>query len=185
MVGTWNILQFLAQRIHRIVYGETLPRVLVIVVYHGLACQFRHTHNAICIIHTVFLDAINCRIDISTRAVKVCSMDVNAQWLSTHLLSVYSSRISEPVVSMNYIKFLLSRHDTCYYRIVIYLLVQILRIASRKLQTAEVIHIHIVKIGIYMFPEREIKIGIHDVSHTSVHVVIINITPCDRHGIHC
>jgi hypothetical protein len=39
MVGTWDVLILLWQRINGIVNGETLTRILVILVDNRLTCQ--------------------------------------------------------------------------------------------------------------------------------------------------
>ena len=111
MVGTRNVLQLLLERIDCIVDGETLAWVLMIMVDDGLTCEFRHTHDAVSIVHTILLYAIDSGVHIATRAVKVGSMDVNAQRFATDILGMDTCRIGEPVMSMDDIKLLGAGYD--------------------------------------------------------------------------
>ena len=54
----------------------------MILIDDGLARQFRHTHDAIGIVHTVFLYRIDGRIDMPTAAVEVGGMDMDAKWFA-------------------------------------------------------------------------------------------------------
>ena len=60
--------------------------------------------------HTVLLYRIYRWIHLSARAVKVSSVDVNAQGFSTHLLGVNTSGEGKPVVSMDNVKLLSASH---------------------------------------------------------------------------
>ena len=66
VVRTRNVLQFLLQWIDCVVHGEALTWVLVIVVDDRLTCQLGYTHDAVCVVHTVFLNAVDRRINLST-----------------------------------------------------------------------------------------------------------------------
>ena len=109
---------------------------------------------------------------------------MDTERFSTDLLSVNAGRESQPIVRMNNIKFLSTGHLTCNNRVVINLLVQISRITSRKLHRTEIIHVHVIEIGINMFPKLEIVVGVHNVTHTLLDVIIVNITPSNGHSIH-
>ena len=125
MVGARNVLQFLTQWIHGIVHSEALAWVLMILVDYGLTCKFRHTHDAIGVVHTVLLYRVNCRVHLSTRAVEVGSVNVYAERLSADTLSVNASRICEPVMGMDDVKLLGASHNTCYDRVVVDFLVKV------------------------------------------------------------
>ena len=66
MVGTWNVLVFLRERIDGIVHGKHLLGVLMVLLNNRAAGQFGHAHDAVGIIHTVLLHRIDGRIDFST-----------------------------------------------------------------------------------------------------------------------
>ena len=87
----------------------------MIMVDHSLPRQFAHAHDAIGVIHSVFLYAINRRIHIAATPVEVCGMHVNHQRLPAHLLGVDAGRVSQPVVRMDDVELLLacnnSRHN--------------------------------------------------------------------------
>ena len=78
MVRARNVLQFLAQRINRIVNSEALARILMIVIDDRLTRQLADTHYAVSIIHSILFYGINGRIHIATATVKVGSMDMYA-----------------------------------------------------------------------------------------------------------
>ena len=77
-----------------------------------------------------------------------------------------------------------TRHHTCNNRVVVNLLMQITRIAACKLHRTQVIDMHVVEVCIDMVTQSEIQIRIHDITHTVTDIVITDITPCNRHGIH-
>ncbi|CUQ40473.1 Uncharacterised protein [Segatella copri] len=72
----------------------------MILVNHRLTGQLGYTHDAVGIIHTVFLDSVNGRVHLSTATVEISSMNVDAQWFATHALGMNSGRECKPVVSM-------------------------------------------------------------------------------------
>lgn len=49
-------------------------------------------------IHTIFLNGINCGVHITTTTVKVSSMYVNHQWFARYLFCMNTGRISQPVM---------------------------------------------------------------------------------------
>ena len=61
---------------------------------------------------------------------------------------------------------------------------QVARITTGKLHCTKVIDVHIVEVGIDMVTESEIVVRIHDVTHTLTHIIIVDITPGNRNGIH-
>ena len=87
-------------------HGNTLARILMILVYDRLTCKLGHAHDAVSIVHSVLLYGINRRIHLSARTVEICSMHVYAQWLSAYHLGMNACRIGKPVVSMDYVKLL-------------------------------------------------------------------------------
>ena len=66
MIHAWDVQIFLRKRIDSIVHGKTLARILMILADDCLACKFRDAHDAISMIHTVFLDGIDGRVDLAT-----------------------------------------------------------------------------------------------------------------------
>ena len=111
-------------------------------------------------------------------------MHVDAQRLSTHLLGVDTCGEGKPVVSMNDVELLRTSHHSCNDRIVIDFVVKVGRISTSKAHTAEVIDIHIIEVGIDMITITEIVIRVHDVAHTLLHIVIVDIAPGYRHTVH-
>ena len=114
MIRTRNILQLLRKRIHRIMHGKHLSRILMILIYHCAASKLRYTHDAVCIIHSVLLHRINGRIHLAARTVKVRCMHMDAERLATYHFRMYSGRVCQPVVSMNNVEFLLACHNSGY-----------------------------------------------------------------------
>ena len=165
-------------------YCITFTRILVILMNHGLTSQFRHTHNTVSPVHTILLYRVNSRIHLTTTTVKIGSMHVDAKRLSTYLLGMDTGRISQPIVCMNDIKVKGTCHNTCDNGVVVNLLMQVSWITSSKLHGTEIIHMHVVEVRIDMVTQLEIEIRIHDVTYTVTDIVITDITPCYRHGIH-
>ena len=104
MVWAGNVLQLFAQRIDGVMHREHLSRILMILIDDGVARQITHAHDAVGIVHTVFLYRIDRRVDVTTRAVEICGMNMYAQWFSTHFLGMYACREGEPVVCVDNIK---------------------------------------------------------------------------------
>ncbi len=125
MIWAWNILPLLLQWVYGIVHGETLAWILVILVNHRLAGQFGYTHDAVGIIHTVFLDSVNGRVHLSTATVEISSMNVDAQWFATHALGMNSGWECKPVVSMDNIKFFRTGYNSGNDAIVVDLVMKI------------------------------------------------------------
>ena len=184
MVWAWDVLPLLLQWIHRIVHGKALAWILVILVDHGLTGQLRYTHDAVGIIHTVLLDSIYGRVHLTTATVEIGSMYMDAQWLATHSLGMDTSRECQPVVGVDNIKFFATGYNASDDAVVVDLIVEIRWITAGKIHTAEVIHVHIVKVGIDVVTVAEIVIRIHDVAHTLLHIVMIDVAPGDRHTVH-
>ncbi len=152
-------------------YREALAGILVILVDDGLTRQFRHTHDAVGIVHTVFLDAVDGGVHLSARAVEVCSVDVDAQRLSAHLLGVDASRIGQPVVCMDDVVVECACHHTCDNRVIVDFLMQVSWITTGKLHRTKVVDVHVVEISIQMVAQAEIQIRIHDVAHPFADIV--------------
>ena len=184
MIGTWDVLQFLSERIHRIVHGEALSRILVVVVDNGLTSQLRHAHDAVGIIHTILLYSIHRRVHLTTTAVEVGSVYMNTQRLTAHVLRMDSCWIRQPVVCMNDIEVLCTCHHACNHRVVIDLLMQVRRIAARKLHTTEVVDIHVVEIRIDILAQLIVIVGVHDIPHPTLNIVTVHIPPGNGHRIH-
>ena len=184
MIGTRDVLQLLSERIHRIVHGEALSRILVVVVDNGLTSQLRHAHDAVGIIHTILLYSIHGRIHLTTTAVEIGCMHMDTQRLTAYILRMDSSRIRQPVVSMNDIEVLRACHHTCYHRVVVDLLVQVRRIAASELHATEVVDIHVVEIRIDILAQLIVVVGVHDIPHPTLNIVTVHIPPGNGHRIH-
>ena len=104
-------------------------------------------------IHTILFDRINGWIHFSTRTVKVCGMHMDTKRFSTYHLSMHTSGISQPVVSMNNIKFLLTSHYSGYDGVIIDFLMQVFRITTGKFHATKVVHMHVREIRIDMITE--------------------------------
>ena len=109
---------------------------------------------------------------------------MDTERLSADFLGMNSCRICQPIMCMNNIKVLCTCHDSGNYGVVVYLIMKIRRIATGKFHTSEVIHIHIVKIRIEMVPQAKIVIRIHHIADSVLYVIIIYISPSNRHAIH-
>jgi len=184
VVGSRYSLMVLAQGVDGIVHGEHLSRVLMILVDHRGACQLAHAHDAIGMVHAVFLDGIYRGVHPSATAVIIGGVHVNAQRLAAHLLGMYAGRVGQPVVGMDDVKLLGPRHHAGNDRIVVDLFVQIAGIASREIHTPQVIDLHIVEIGVYMRPIPIVFVGIHDVSHARLHIVVVHVSVHNGYAIH-
>ena len=184
MVRTRYVLKFLLEGIHGIVNRETLAGILMVVVDNSLTGELRNAHDAVGIVHTVLLDTIDGRIHLTAGTVKISSMHMDAERLSTHILGMDSSRIGQPVMSMNDIELFRTSHNTGNHRIVVDLIVQVTGITTCKLHGTQIIDVHIVEVGIDMLTKFVIVIRIHDVTHAILHIIVVNITVGNRHRIH-
>ena len=43
---------------------------------------------------------------------------------------------------------------------------------------------HVVEVGIDMVAQAIIVVGVHNVSDTAFHIVVVNVAPSDRHTVH-
>ena len=111
-------------------------------------------------------------------------MNMDTQRFATYLLGMDTSGEGEPVVSVDNIKLLRAGHLSGNDRVVINLLVQVARITTGKLHRTKVVHVHIVKVGVDMLAQLKIVIGIHDIAHALLHVVVIYIAPRNGHSVH-
>ena len=60
-------------------HSHTLAWVLVILVDDRLTGEFRDTHDAVGMVHTILLDRIDGRVDLATRTVEISGMNVDAE----------------------------------------------------------------------------------------------------------
>ena len=153
MIRTRNVQQILRKRINGIVHGKTFARVLMILVNNSLTGQLGHTHNTVGMIHAILFHSIYRRIHLTARTVKISSMHMDTQRFATYQLGMHTSRISQPVVRMDNIKFLLARNHPCNNRKIIDLIMKVSRIAAGKLHTPQVIDVHVREIRIDMITE--------------------------------
>ncbi len=111
-------------------------------------------------------------------------MDMDAERFAAHILRVDACRVGEPVVGVDDVELFGACHDTCNDRIVVDFLVQVAGIASGKLHTSQVVDVHVVEVGIDVVTEPEIGVGVHDVAYTVFHIVVVDVAPGNRHGVH-
>ena len=134
-----HLLHLVGERINGVVHSDTLSWILVVVFNHRASRQFRNTHDAIGMIHTVFLNTVNRWVDITSRAVEVSGMHVNHKRFSAHVFGVNASRISQPVVCVNDVIFLLTSYHASHDGIVVNFVEEIIGVASRKLDTSQIV----------------------------------------------
>ena len=185
MVWAHNVGKLLLQGIHSIVYSEHFAWVLMILVDYGLARKLAHTHDAVSPVHTVLLYRVHRRVYLAAASVEVGGVYVYAKRFAAHLLGVYSCRISEPVVGVDDVIFLRPSHHSCHDGVVVYLLVKVVRVASGELHAPQIVHVHVVEVGIYVVAQSIVVVRTHHVAHTTLHVFIVNVAPCYRHSVHC
>ena len=174
-----NRLDVLGQRIDGIVHGDALRRVLMVVVDHRLAREFRHAHDAVGMVHTVFLDGIDRGVHLSARAVEVCGVHVDHQGASAHLLGVDASRIGEPVVGVNDVILLLSGDDTSHDGVVVDFFLEVVGIFSRKLDATQIVGLAIGEISVDVVAEGVVLFGRHACAEAFFDVVVVHIAPHD------
>ena len=184
MVGAWQLLNFFRQRINSIVYSKHFAWILMILLNDGLTRQFAHTHDAISMIHSVFLNPKYRRIYMPTTAVEISSMHMNTKWFSRHLFSMYTRRIGQPIVCMDDIEIKCACYNTSYDRIVVDFFVQISGISSCKLHTSQVVDMHVIKVSIDVIAQLIIEFCRHNIAYARLECVGIDIAPCNRHTIH-
>ena len=172
------------ERIDCIMHCYTLPRILMVLIDNGLTSKFTYTQNAICMIHTIFLNAIDSRVHLATRTVEIRSVYMNAERFATHLLGVHACRISEPIMGMDDIELLTARQHSSDDGKIVYLLVKIGRIASSKADTAQIVEtLQIVEIGIKMVTE-PIIILCRVAHETILYMIVLDISPDNWHLAH-
>ena len=184
MVGTRYVLQLLTEWVYSIVYREALAWILMILIDDSLTCKLRYTHDAVGIVHTILLDAINRWVNLTTAAVEVCSMNVYAQRLARYILGMDASRECQPVVCVDDVEVKSTCHHTCNNGVVVNFLVQVGRISSGKVHTADVVNIHVVEIRIDMVAHTIVQFRLHDMTYAVLHIVIVNVTIGNRHTVH-
>ena len=62
---------------------------------------------------------------------------------------------------------------------------QVRRITTGKFHTAKIVDVHVVEVGIDMVAQTIVVVGIHHIGYAALYIFVVNITPCDRHTIHC
>ena len=183
MIRTRNILKLLRQRIHSIVHGKYLSWVLMILIDNCATGKLRYAHNAIGVIHSVLFHRIDSRINLSSRTVKISGMNMNAERLAAYHFRMHTGRIGQPVVCVDNVKLLLTRHHSGYNRKVIDFFMQISRITAGKVHTAKVVDVHIREIRIDMVAQSVVLFRTH-CRQTRLQIIIIDVTPYDRHLVH-
>ena len=163
---------------------DALGGVLVVMVNDRLAREFGTAHDAISVVHTVFLDAVNRWVDVAARAVEVGGVYVDDEGLAAHLLGVDACGIGEPVVGVDDVELLATRHHTGNDRIIVDFLVQIARVTACKLHATQVVDMHKVEVGIDMVAVSVIIVGIHEVANPTAYVVEVDVAVSDGHTVH-
>ena len=111
-------------------------------------------------------------------------MNVDAQGLAADLLGMDAGRIGQPIVGMDDVVVKRTSHHASNNRIVIDFLMQIAWITARKLHGAKVVDVHVVEVGIQVFAQTEIEVGIHNVAHTLANIVGRHVAIGNGHRIH-
>ena len=173
----------LAQGLHCIVHGSHLVGVDSIFLNHSLASEVAHGDDVVGIVHTVLLNCEHRGVHIAAAAVEVGGVHVYHQRLACHLLGMDTGRISEPVVRVYHIEIDSACNHTCHYRIVIDLLEQVVGIAARKLNAAEIVGAHVVEVGIDMVAQVEVELRIHHIAYAALHIVVAYVAPCHWHTV--
>ena len=184
VVGAGNGVILIVERINGIVHREHLARILMILVDDRVACQVRHTHDAIGMVHAVLLDGVDGGVHMAAATVVVGGVHVDTQRLAAHLLGVDACGIGEPVVGVDDVELLATRHHTGNDRIIVDFLVQIARVTACKLHATQVVDMHKVEVGIDMVAVSVIIVGIHEVAHPTAYVVEVDIAVSDGHTVH-
>ena len=135
-------------------------------------------------VHTVLLDAIYRGVNLTTRAVEVGSMNMDAQWLSAYHLGMYTCGVCEPVVSVNQVEFLATGQYARDDAEVIDFVMQIAGITAGKLYAAHIVEaLQIIEIGIEMVTETIVVLGL--VAYEPIlDPVVIDIAPYNRNLTH-
>ena len=160
-----------------IVHRDALGGVLVVMVDDRLAREFGNAHDAIGVVHTVLLNAVDRGVHIAARTVEVGGVHVNDEGLAAHALGVNACGIGEPVVGVDDVELLLAGNDACHDGIVVDFVVQVFGIAAGKLYAAQVVGEAIVEVGIDMVAQGEVEFGRHLIAEALLHVVVVYIAP--------
>ena len=158
--------------------------ILMIFFNHRLAGQVTYGYDMIRIIHAILFYGIYIRIHISATTVVISSMHVYNKRFATHILGMYSGRISQPVVRMDNVILFRTGHHACNDRVVIDLFQQVIGITAGKFHASKIIHVTITEISINMIAEIIIFLRIHVFRQSLPDVVHLDITPYDRNITH-
>ena len=101
--------------------------------------------------------------------------------LARDLLGVYAGGVGEPVVGVDDVARNRAGYHSCRYAVVVDFLEQVVGIASRELDAAEVVEAHVVEIGVDVVAQAEVHLGAHVASDALFHVVARHVAPCHRH----
>ena len=159
----------------------------MILVDDRAARQLGHAHDAVGIVHTVLLDAVDGGVDLAAGAVEVSSVHMDAQRFAAHHLGMHAGGIRQPVVRVDNVELLLAGHHACDDGEVVDLIIQVGRIAACKLHAADVIDVHVREIGIDMVAQVVVRFRRHAGSQTvlqPLQPLIIHIAPNDGHLVH-
>ena len=81
-------------------------------------------------VHAVFFNVVNGRVYVSSASVEIGGVNVYYKRFPRYLLGMYPGRVSEPVVCMYYVVVLLTSHDACHYRVIVYFLHEVLGVPA-------------------------------------------------------
>ena len=128
-------------------------------------------------IHSVLLNTVNRRIYLSSGTVKICCMNMYAKRFTANHFGMNTGRICKPIVSMNQIELLTTSQYTCYNREIIYLLVEVSRVATGKSDTTQIVQpLQVIKVSIQMVAEAVIVLcGMSD--KAVLNPIVVNIAP--------
>ena len=85
----------------------------MVLIDDRLTGELAHAHDAVSMVHSVLLDAIDGRIHFASRAVEICGVNVDAERFAAYHLGMNTGRVGKPVMSMNKVELFTSCQHAC------------------------------------------------------------------------
>ena len=175
-----QVKQFFIKGLNSVVYSRHLVGADAIFLDDSAPCEVAHGDDVVGVVHTVLLDAEHRWIDVAAAAVKVGRVDVDHKWLAGHLLGVDASGVGEPVMGVDDVAIDGSCDHARHNTVIVNLLEQVLRIASRELDAPKVVGAHVVEITIDVVTQVEVQLRIHHLADAALHIIPFHIAPGHR-----
>ena len=61
---------------------------------------------------------------------------------------------------------------------------QVRRVAAGEVHAAQVVHVHIVEVGIDVVAQLVVALRVHQMAYAALHIVEVDIAPCDGYAVH-